>query len=92
LRLAERSGELITGEEIQAGANCWANRRSPQRSLRTVSTAWRLFTRFATRWLSFLGRLQPVIRAPQPYVEQITAFADSLRQERGLSPRTIEIN
>ena len=79
-------------EEIKAAADCWASRRSPQRSLQTVSTAWRLFTRFATRWLSFLGRLQPVITASQPYVEQVTAFADYMRQERGLSPRTIEIN
>jgi integrase/recombinase XerD len=92
LRLAERPGELITGEEIKTASDCWASRRSPQRSLLTVSTAWRLFTRFATRWLSFLGRLQPVITASQPYVEQVTAFADSMRQERGLSPRTIEIN
>lgn len=92
LRLAERPGELITLQEIKAAADCWVCRRSPQRSLPTVSTAWRLFIRFATRWLSFLDRLQPVITAPLPYAEQVTAFADSMRQERGLSPRTIEVN
>jgi site-specific recombinase XerD len=92
LRLAERPGELITRGEIKAAADCWARRRSPQRSLQTVSTAWRLFTRFATRWLAFLGRLQPVITASQPYAERVTAFADFMRQQRGLSPRTIEIN
>ena len=91
LRLAERPGEFITSGEIKAAADCWVRRRSPQRSLPTVSTAWRLFTRFATRWLSFLGRLQPVITASQPYLGQVTAFADHMRQERGLSPRTIEI-
>jgi site-specific recombinase XerD len=32
-----------------------------------------------------------VIAASQPYVGQVTAFADHMRQERGLSPRTIEI-
>ena len=91
LRLAERSGELITREEIKAAADRWASRRSPQRALTTVSSAWRRFTRYATRWLSFLGRLQPVIPAHQPYAEQVTQFADYMLQERGLSPRTIEI-
>jgi len=90
LRLAEGSGELVTSGEIKAAADCWVRRRSPQRSLPTVSTAWRLFTRYATRWLSFLGRLQPVTTASQPYAGQVTAFADHMRQERGLSPRTIE--
>ena len=92
LCLAERPGELITRGEIKVAADCWARRRSPQRSLQTVSAAWRLFTRFATRWLAFLGRLQPVITASQPYAEQVTAFANFMRQQRGLSSRTIEIN
>jgi site-specific recombinase XerD len=92
LRLADRPGELIAPGEIKAAADCWACRRSPRRPPPPVSTAWRLFTRFATRWLSFLGRLQPAITAPPPYAGQVTAFADHMRQERGLSPRTIEIN
>src|SRR3974377_2354049 len=91
LRLAERPGELITREEIKAAADCWASRPSPQLALSTVSSSWRRFPRYATRWLSFLGRLQPVITAPRPYAEQVTQFADYIRQERGLSPRTIEI-
>jgi integrase/recombinase XerD len=91
LRLAERPGELITREQVRAAADCWASRHSTQLVLPTVSSAWRRFTRYATRWLSFLGRLQPVIPAPQPYAEQVTQFADYMLQERGLSPRTIEI-
>lgn len=94
LRLAERPGELITPGEIKAAADCWARRHSPRRSspAASVSAAWRLFARFATRWLSFLGRLQPVTTAPPPYAEQVTAFVDHMRQQRGLSPRTIEMN
>jgi integrase/recombinase XerD len=91
LRLAERPGELITREEIKTAADCWASRHSTQLSLPTVSAAWRRFTRYATRWLTFLGRRQPAITAPQPYAEEVTKFADYMRQERGLSPRTIEI-
>jgi site-specific recombinase XerD len=90
LRLTERPGELITEEEIRGAADCWTIRRSPQRELPNASTAWRMFTRFGTRWLSFLGRLQPKITTPEPYIEQITKFADYMRVERGLSPRTIE--
>jgi site-specific recombinase XerD len=91
LRVAERPGELITREEIKAAADRWATRHSPQHALSTVSSSWRRFTRYATRWLSFLGRLQPVIPAQQPYAQQVTQFADYMLQERGLSPRTIEI-
>jgi integrase/recombinase XerD len=91
LRLAERPGELITCEEIKAAADCWASRHSTQLVLPIVSSSWRRFTRYATRWLSFLGRLQPLITTPQPYAEQVTQFAVYMRQERGLSPRTIEI-
>jgi len=69
----------------------WATRHSDPPLRRTVSTSWRRFTRYATRWLSFLGRLQPPTIPPSPYAEQLNKFADYLRLERGLSPRTIEI-
>jgi site-specific recombinase XerD len=91
LRLAERLGELITRQEIEAAAKRWASRNSTRRSVPTVG-AWRPFTYFAMRWLSFLGRLQPAITAPQPYAEQVTRFADYMRHERGLSPQTIEVS
>jgi integrase/recombinase XerD len=91
LRLAERPSELFTREEIKAVADRWKSRRSIQLSLPALSSTSRLFTRHATRWLSFLGRLQPTITT-QPYAEQLTKFANYMRQERGLSPRTIEFN
>lgn len=90
LRLAQRPGELITPEEIKVAADCWVRRPSPQRLLRTGRTAWREFTRLATRWLAFLGRFQRVASTPQPFAGQVSAFADHMRQERGLSPQTIK--
>jgi site-specific recombinase XerD len=89
LRLAERPGELITPGEIKAAADRWAHRRSPRRSLPSGQAARRQFTHLATRWLSFLGRLQRVTPTPRPYAREVTAFADHMRQERGLSPCTI---
>lgn len=90
LRLAERPGELITREEVQAAAKGQASRRSTPLSSPALSSASRRFARYATRWLAFLGRLQPRIAAPQPYAEQVSKFADYMRKERGLSRQTIE--
>jgi site-specific recombinase XerD len=89
LRLAERPTELITAEEIQAAADGWASHHCSPLAMAPVSAARRQFTRHTTRWLSFLGRLQPAIPVPQPYAEQVCRFADHLRQVRRLSPRTI---
>ena len=44
----------------------------------------------ATRWLTFLGRLQPSAAAPRPYAEHVAQFSDYMLQERGLSPRPPE--
>jgi site-specific recombinase XerD len=90
LRLVERPCELITREEIKTAAKRLVSRRSTRPSLQALKSRSRLFTRYATRWLSFLGRLQPAITAPQPYANHVAKFADYMRQERGLSPRTIE--
>jgi site-specific recombinase XerD len=91
LRLAERPSELITTEEIKAAAERWASRDPTDLFVPTVSGALYQFTHHAIRWLSFLCRLQPAVTAPQPYAEQVTRFADYLRQERGHSPQTIEV-
>ena len=55
-----------------------------------VRLAWLRFTGHATRWLTFLGRLQPPATAPRPYAEHVAQFADFMLRERGLSPRTAE--
>jgi site-specific recombinase XerD len=91
LRRAERPGELITPAEIEAAADRWADRRSTQLSVPITRQSWRRFSRYARRWLSFLGRLQPARGAPQPYPGQVSRFADHMRQERGLSPGAIAI-
>ena len=89
LRLADRPGELIARAEIEAAADHWVNRAPRPRQVRNVRIACRTFRGHATRWLQFLGRLQPPAAAQQPYADHVTQFADHLLRERGLSPRTV---
>jgi len=85
LRLAERPGELVTLEEIEAAANRWVNRPRPrERDLRLHS-----FTGHAVRWLTFLGRLQrPAV--VQPYADYVAQYTEYLLRERGLTRQTVE--
>ena len=90
LRLADRPGELISRDEIEAAANRWAHRQPKPPQMRSVRLAWLRFTGHATRWLTFLGRLQPPATATRPYADQVTQFVDFMLRERGLSPRTVD--
>lgn len=90
LRLADRPAELITTAEIEAGAVRWANREPKPPMMREVHRSWLRFVCHASRWLAFLGRLQPPVATPSPYSEQIAQFTDFMLRERGLSPQTAE--
>lgn len=90
LKLSNRPDELITRAEIEAEADRWANRQPKPPAMRDVRRSWLRFTGHATRWLTFLGRLQPLAKAPQPYAEHVAQFTDYTLRERGLSPRTAE--
>jgi integrase/recombinase XerD len=83
LRLAERSGELITRNEIDTEAD----RRAVERRKRRMLTV--RFTGYAIRWLTFLGRLQGPTTVQLRYADHVAEFADYLVQERGLSPKTV---
>lgn len=90
LRLADRPGEVISPAELDQKATLWANRSPgpPDGKPRLLSRE--RFLRHATDWLQFLGRLQRHVPAPCPYANLIDDFADYMRRERGLSPRTID--
>jgi integrase/recombinase XerD len=90
LRLADRPGEFISRDEIEAAANRWANRQPKPPQMRSVRLAWLRFTGNAIRWLTFLGRLQPPDTVARPYGDQVTQFVDFMLRERGLSPRTVD--
>jgi site-specific recombinase XerD len=89
LHLARRPDEAIAAAEIEQAAALWADR--PLKSCRRLSrnhTA-RRFRCVATRWLAFLGRLQLPPAKPRPYANHLTAFAEYMRQEQGLSAATV---
>jgi integrase/recombinase XerD len=90
LRLADRPGELVTRLEIEAEADRWANRQPRPPATRGTHHPRLRFVGYATRWLTFLGRLQPPTAAPRPYAEQVAQFSDHMLRQRGLSPRTAE--
>ncbi len=96
LGLADRPGTLVTRAEIEAGADRYvklSSRRHPNRpEKRRGGYLWFSFTRYAVRWLTFLGRLQIPSPAPRPYADQVAKYKEYLQRERGLSSKTIALN
>jgi len=88
LRLAERPGEAISPGEIERQARRWALQPGPRK---VIGSRWQrvYFFRYATQWLQFCGRLQPLSDPPHRYAEMIAAFADFLGREKGLVPSSI---
>ena len=82
LHLEARPGDIISRAEIARTAARWGRERKS-------SSARRRFLAIGTRWLKFLGRLEEISQPPGPGAEQILAYADYMRRERGLSPHTI---
>lgn len=90
LRLADRpADDLITPAEIEAQAERWAKRPLKFPGSKQERGGRRHFRNYATQWLQFLGRWQAPTTLPRPCADRVTAFADHMRQERGLSPATI---
>ncbi|HEY7159397.1 MAG TPA: tyrosine-type recombinase/integrase [Gemmataceae bacterium] len=89
LRLADRPGEVISRDEIDQKALLWSQQSGP-RKIPGARRPRLLFSRFAKFWLRFLGRLQPLPQTPVPFAREIAAYAEYLRDERGLASTTIE--
>lgn len=89
LRLADRPGEAISHVEINQQAVLWADSQSKSPNWKGGSSSRAAFRSYATRWLQFLGRLERRPTSVSPYAGVVTAFADFMRVERGLSPVTI---
>lgn len=89
LRLADRPGELITYQEIDAAVERWVHRKPTRRATRSFGHARKAFWSHAIRWLRFLGRLQLPAAVPRPYAREVTQYSNYQLQERGLSPHTV---
>lgn len=89
LGLAHHTGETISREEIQRMATVWSARPAGTRHRTGGPSTCSIFRSYATQWLQFLGRLEKQSPRLDPFAEQIAAFADYMRTERGLSSKTI---
>ena len=89
LDLREGSGKVPLAQ-VEAAAAQWALPRLRRSGKHAKPTAVAKFIARATRWLSFLGRLEvPPVVARHRQVAKVAAFADWMRTERGLSEHTI---
>ena len=89
LDLREGSGKVPLAQ-VEAAAAQWALPRLRRSGKHAQPAAVAKFIARATRWLSFLGRLEvPPVVARHQHVAKVTAFADWMRTERGLSEHTI---
>jgi site-specific recombinase XerD len=89
-RLDVSGGNQITRREVEDAARNWV--RHQRRRGRTGRGEWsrRLFMQVATDWLRFLELLAvPPDGPPNVHSDQINDFIAYLRDERGLSPRTV---
>lgn len=95
LRLADRPGEMISRDEINRRAVDIAPVHPAEDEDQAVANQRKAtkkrekFRSLATRWLQFLDRFKKEPIPASPYAEQIEAYANYLRQERGLSAKTI---
>ena len=89
LHLADRPDEIITRNEIEVAAERWVNRRPKPSSAWLFRHKRQTFKGQAVRWLTFLGRLEPLPAVERPYAKHVTQFSDYQLRERGLSPQTV---
>jgi len=89
LRLANRPRQRIDLVEIKYCAHGWACRKCAV-AITRPSICRRRFIGQATRWLKFMQRFKPPPRRRLPHSNWVAAFGDYMREEKGLSPHTIE--
>lgn len=79
----------IMPEEIRAAAETWARRQCRLGRAHQFRWSRELFTRVATDWLRFLGRLEEPAPNLPAFVGLIDQFSEWMKTERGLSSVTI---
>jgi integrase/recombinase XerD len=81
---------LIDPQEIDIASEHWAHNQLDQMRILDPKYCRRWFVETATSWLRFLGQLAPPPAQHLPFADLIDEFAAYMRDERGLSPRTIK--
>jgi integrase/recombinase XerD len=89
-RIQLKGTEKITLPEIDTAADRWARQEVRRGRTTLVKHSKGFFIHVAKKWFRFLGRLQEIKPPAIPFGELITDFAAWMRDERGLSPATIQ--
>lgn len=80
---------LIDPQEIEVASSRWVRHQRMQRRIRDATYCRQRFVQTTTGWLRFLDRLAPPPTKPVAFSVFIDDFVGYMRDERGLSPRTI---
>ena len=87
LRLADRPDDVISLAEVETAATRWSrhNRQTTQ-----ITRSQRHFIGEASRWLTFLNRLNTPPKLERASDMMLAEFGSFMRDDRGLSPITVE--
>lgn len=90
LDLGAQPSRIFTIKKVKAAANR-LRRYGPKSKTGSISASYSAtFIRHAVNWLSFMGRLHVPPTPTHPLASQIAAFADYMRDDRGLATATIQ--
>src|SRR6266851_6136500 len=90
LRLAARPDDTISLPEIEKAASRWSSHNWPSPKGSHAKLSREYFIAQATRWLTFLNRLQTAPRPVTVYDQMLADFRSFMKEDRGLSPTTVE--
>jgi site-specific recombinase XerD len=81
----------IRRTEIESAAERWARYQAGLRGVkvRFLPSSKACFITYGTHWLRFLGCLETTDPPPHPFAQFINEFVEFMREERGLSSKTI---
>ena len=84
----------VTTTQVEAAAKEWSrpgeHRHHP--AIQSSPKSIRLFVNRSVHWLRFIGQLYEPVVVRHPHTQEIAAYAEWMRNERGLSEETIRSN
>ena len=81
--------DTVRTADVEAAARDWARPEGRRYHGPASPEATAAFVRHAVRWLRFLGRLEEPNEVRHPHTAEVAAFAEWMREGRGLSEETI---
>lgn len=90
LRLSHRPKDQISLAEIEAAERRWSRHNWPSANSQYVKESRTYFMTQAVGWLTSLNRLQATAKPITACDGMLTEFRTFMREERGLSPKTVE--